>query len=646
MALSPFPVTHQACPLSSSHSLYYLILQTKTQNNSFRALKFKSYCVSHQTVKVGIDISKKKRKPKPSFLDQIKDKWSQKPIISTREKLPWQEKEELEEQEEVEKEASETDSDEDPRVEVSDPVSFPLPSRVIAAPWSHGRKFNEPHFDFVPESPEFESQIEISFANEKPIDFVGDRIEKPELLDEEISFNKQKPTLSAHKKIAAVEGINEVVSSTQNLEVSTSGSSEGGSIEGDGKRGKKKSNTEMAERMIPEHELRRLRNIALRMVERTKVGAAGITQALVEHIHERWKLDEVIKLKFEEPLSLNMKRTHEVLEKRTGGLVIWRSGGSVVLYRGMAYKLHCVQSYSGQDQADTSASDVLTTNTETMVVKDSVRTEESFMPSSSEYLKDLSKEELMDLCELNHLLDELGPRYKDWSGREPLPVDADLLPPVVPGYQPPFRRLPYGVRHCLKDREMTTFRRLARSMPPHFAIGRNRELQGLAQAIVKLWERTAIAKIAVKRGVENTRNERMAEELKVRDYTYCCILKWGTLLSRNKEFIVFYRGNDFLPPVVTNTLKEMQKSRNLRQEEEEEARGRALALVGSNVKASTLPLVAGTLAETTAATSRWGHQRSPDEIEEMKRNSALTQQASLVRHLEKKLAHVSYRCSK
>ncbi|PPD80959.1 hypothetical protein GOBAR_DD22109 [Gossypium barbadense] len=614
MALSPFPVTHQACPLSSSHSLYYLILQTKTHNNSFRALKFKSYCVSHQTVKT------------------------------------------------FEATASETESDEDPRVEVSDPVSIPLPSQVIATPWSHGRKFNEPHFDFVPESPEFESQIEVSFANEKPIDFVGDRIEKPELLDEEISFNKQKPILSAHKKIAAVEGINEVVSSRQNLEVSTSGSNEGGSIEGDGKRGKKKSNTEMAERMIPEHELRRLRNIALRMVERTKVGAAGITQALVEHIHERWKLDEVIKLKFEEPLSLNMKRTHEVLEKRTGGLVIWRSGGSVVLYRGMAYKLHCVQSYSGQDQADTSALDVLTTNTETMVVKDSVRTEESFMLSSLEYLKDLSKEELMDLCELNHLLDELGPRYKDWSGREPLPVDADLLPPVVPGYQLPFRRLPYGVRHCLKDREMTTFRRLARSMPPHFALGRNRELQGLAQAIVKLWERTAIAKIAVKRGVENTRNERMAEELKATILDYFLLyqaicnlsffvfpldrLTGGTLLSRNKEFIVFYRGNDFLPPVVTNTLKEMQKSRNLRQEEEEEARGRALALVGSNVKASTLPLVAGTLAETTAATSRWGHQPSPDEVEEMKRNSALTQQASLVRHLEKKLAHVSYRCRK
>ncbi|XP_052488739.1 CRM-domain containing factor CFM3A, chloroplastic/mitochondrial-like [Gossypium raimondii] len=148
--------------------------------------------------------------------------------------------------------------------------------------------------------------------------------------------------------------------------------------------------------------------------------------------------------------------------------------------RGIAYKLQCVQSYSGQDQADTSASDVITTNTENMVVKDSVRTEESFMPSSSEYLKDLSKEKLMDLCELEHLLDELGPRYKDFSRREPLAVDADLLPHVFLGYQPPITRLPYGVRHCLKDHEMTTFRRLVRSTPPHFVLGINREWQSLA----------------------------------------------------------------------------------------------------------------------------------------------------------------------
>lgn len=39
--------------------------------------------------------------------------------------------------------------------------------------------------------------------------------------------------------------------------------------------------------------------------------------------------------------------------------------------------------------------------------------------------------------------------------------------------------------------------------------------------MVKLWERSAIAKIAIKRGVLNTRNERMAEELKVRPQKCC-----------------------------------------------------------------------------------------------------------------------------
>lgn len=47
------------------------------------------------------------------------------------------------------------------------------------------------------------------------------------------------------------------------------------------------------------------------------------------------------------------------------------------------------------------------------------------------------------------------------------------------------------------------------------AAGRNRELQGLARAIVKLWETSALAKIAIKRGVPFTSNDRMAEVLKV-----------------------------------------------------------------------------------------------------------------------------------
>ena len=46
-------------------------------------------------------------------------------------------------------------------------------------------------------------------------------------------------------------------------------------------------------------------------------------------------------------------------------------------------------------------------------------------------------------------------------------------------------------------------------------LGRSRQLQGLAAAMVKLWERSSIAKIALKRGVQLTTSERMAEDIKV-----------------------------------------------------------------------------------------------------------------------------------
>lgn len=46
-------------------------------------------------------------------------------------------------------------------------------------------------------------------------------------------------------------------------------------------------------------------------------------------------------------------------------------------------------------------------------------------------------------------------------------------------------------------------------------LGRNRNHQGLATAILKLWEKSVVAKIAVKRGIQNTNNKLMAEELKV-----------------------------------------------------------------------------------------------------------------------------------
>lgn len=163
-------------------------------------------------------------------------------------------------------------------------------------------------------------------------------------------------------------------------------------------------------------------------------------------------------------------------QSKTGGIVVWRSGSSIVLYRGMAYKLPCVKLYSKMYQAkeeDVHQSVHVGSRSDAQVsVKETVgTTTELLTRDSAEYLKDMTEEEFMELTDLNQLLDELGPRFVDWTGRVPLPVDADLLAAVVPGYKPPFRLLPYGVKHCLTDREMTAFRRLARTTAPHFALG-------------------------------------------------------------------------------------------------------------------------------------------------------------------------------
>lgn len=123
-------------------------------------------------------------------------------------------------------------------------------------------------------------------------------------------------------------------------------------------------------------------------------------------------------------------------------------------------------------------------------------------------------------------------------------------------------------------------------------------------------------------------------------------LTGGTLLSRNKEYIVFYRGNDFLPPAITDALTEREKLTLLQQDEEEKARQSASPINGSNGKASRVPLLAGTLAETRAATTNWGHQPSREEVENMMRGSALSRLASLIKHHEKKLALVSYNGTK
>ncbi|KAI3452380.1 hypothetical protein Pfo_009045 [Paulownia fortunei] len=335
--------------------------------------------------------------------------------------------------------------------------------------------------------------------------------------------------------------------------------------------GKRKSAPSLAELTLPKEELKRLTSIGIELKKKLKVGKAGITEGIVNGIHERWRRSELVKITCEDICRLNMKRTHELLERKTGGLVIWRSGSNIILYRGSNYKYpyfltdKLSNGSSSEESADidkdqrilskkgiwspvTNAVEYRALNSDIQISHPPLM-QGVGLPNRVRFQLP-GEAQLAD--EADALLEGLGPRFNDWWGYDPLPVDADLLPAVVPGYKRPFRLLPYGVKPKLTNDEMTILRRLARPLPCHFALGRNRKLQGLAASIVKLWEKCEIAKIAIKRGVQNTNSELMAEELKW--------LTGGSLLSRDKEFIVFYRGKDFLPAAVSSAIEERRKN--------------------------------------------------------------------------------------
>ncbi|KAG6719877.1 hypothetical protein I3842_03G028500 [Carya illinoinensis] len=327
----------------------------------------------------------------------------------------------------------------------------------------------------------------------------------------------------------------------------------------------------LAELTLNEMELRRLRKIGIETRKKLKIGKAGITEGIVNGIHERWRHSEVVKIVCEDLCRKNMKRTHDLLERTTGGLVVWRSGSKIVLYRGANYKYpyflsdEILPNEISTDalldlNMDDGGSDKMESCSPSMVGVESSITSPTKTISQPKLIQGVGRQNRVrfqlpgeaQLAEVaDRLLEGLGPRFTDWWGYDPLPVDADLLPAVVPGYRRPFRLLPYGVKPILTNDEMTTLKRLGRPMACHFALGRNRNLQGLAASIVKLWEKCEIAKIAVKRGVQNTNSEMMAAELKR--------LTGGVLLSRDSEFFVLYRGKDFLPLSVCSAIEERRR---------------------------------------------------------------------------------------
>ncbi|BFG14037.1 hypothetical protein CerSpe_003110 [Prunus speciosa] len=398
---------------------------------------------------------------------------------------------------------------------------------------------------------------------------------------------------------------------------------------------RRKSRTSLAELTLPESELRRLTNLTFQKKHKTRIGGGGVTQAVVEMIHERWKTSEIVRLKIEGPPALNMKRMHEILERKTGGLVIWRSGTSLSLYRGVSYEVPSVKLNKRiYKKNDISSAPLPTVADESvgdfaeLASYSNVKTPQEKSENTSQEKEDTEQlAEVKYEDEVDKLLDSLGPRFKDWPGCDPLPVDADMLPGIVPGYQPPFRVLPYGVRSTLGLKEATSLRRLARVLPPHFALGRSRQLQGLAVAMAKLWEKSLIAKIALKRGVQLTTSERMAEDIKR--------LTGGVMLSRNKDFLVFYRGKNFLSPDVTEALLERERLAKSLQDEEEQARLRASAMIIPNVEVAQHFGIAGTLGETLDADAKWGKRLDKEKV---MREADILRHAHLVRKLERKLS--------
>lgn len=115
----------------------------------------------------------------------------------------------------------------------------------------------------------------------------------------------------------------------------------------------------------------------------------------------------------------------------------------------------------------------------------------------------------------------------------------------------------------------------------------------------------------------------------------------GKLLSRNKDFLVVYRGKDFLSSDVTEALLERENLATSLQDEEEQARLRASAFVLQNVEVNKQSGTAGTLGETLDANARWGKKLDDSLKENLMREVEMTRHAKLVRKLEKKLATVS-----
>lgn len=256
------------------------------------------------------EAKKKKRKPRPNFYEQVQERWSVK-VGSLRTKFPWQEESDGEGEssdespEEAESFVAAAGVAEDRKRSGSVAGGFGSRSPTVAAPWDHGARREIAYVDLDATISDSDGDFIVASGErggdlaEKVIPFeTAEEVES----EEELVYNGG----SAAIRLPWVRGEAP-------------------------KEGWIRPNTRRAEATIPEAELRRLRGVSLKMKERMKVGAAGVTQSVVDEINEKWKVSEVVKIRFEGPPAMNMKRTHLLLEVSILSLV-WKYGGCRFYY--------------------------------------------------------------------------------------------------------------------------------------------------------------------------------------------------------------------------------------------------------------------------------------------------------------------------
>ncbi|KDO59071.1 hypothetical protein CISIN_1g041729mg [Citrus sinensis] len=430
------------------------------------------------------------------------------------------------------------------------------------------------------------------------------------------------------------------------------------------RRMKKERMVTKAETMLDGELLERLKDEARKMRKWVKVKKAGVTESVVFEIRLAWRRNELAMVKFDVPLCRNMDRAREILELKTGGLVIWTKKDAHVVYRGDGSKSSvkmCPRSADDQEAPLSKSTHLhlekkvnvswIKSNTATLDQNRSLKDgEENSLPTSIFMDKNLRIDKSLYEREGDRLLDGLGPRFVDWWMWKPLPVDGDLLPEVVPGFKPPFRLSPPDARSKLTDDELTYLRKLAHPLPTHFVLGRNRGLQGLATAILKLWEKSLVAKITVKWGIPNTDNEQMANELKA------SLAKWkpnfkfsddgvllmqhltgGVLLLRNKFLIILYRGKDFLPCGVENLIVERERELQICQNHEEGARLKAIETFHLPDEPLEKTSKAGTLSEFQNIQSDFGDLKMGNREFELQLEAEIEDLERELRKQERKL---------